>query len=376
VSPDPPPDHPSLACRIVRLIPGEYELRETPLDRLPPDTYIEWAIVRIDSGAEIEVFDPFGGTLDHQWVGRRCLLELEAVFGACDLLPRHAVSAPSIRDRALVGSIVAYYRDGVAVDVGVGSVGVGCDRVDDRLEPGRMVRVSNHRLEFMRLLAVDTGGSPPSWERVEDPFSNLPRALQALRSETQTQYVPGIQVSDLKVTAEFLVPRVMVWGRPVAQLLYRLGAAGLREAEADVATFLHSEDPDARRAAAWVLSRYWQLPAYAEALATLAAQEENVRVREAALAGTGILLRGTRDPAATALLTRVVRDQNAHWFVREAAYLALLGVWLPETAAEQDTWRSWDLWATGQETTWDHAWAHRVNWDLVSRLARGEDSRR
>lgn len=64
---------PSLACRILELIPAEYELRDTPLAELPADTYFEEALARTDSGREFIIFDPCP---DRGLVGRRIQVEL------------------------------------------------------------------------------------------------------------------------------------------------------------------------------------------------------------------------------------------------------------------------------------------------------------
>lgn len=367
-------NQPSLACRIVRLTPAEHELRDSPLEQLHSNTYMEWAIIRLHSGEEIEIFDPSLDSLDRQWIGRRCLLELAAFLGDCDLLADHTPPGKvGIQTRELIGRISFYYRDGFAVDVGTGSVGV-VDQVDDRLEPGRIVRVSDFRLDFKRLVAFEADGSPGSWDRGdEDPFSDLPRALHALRSgETRTDYMPGIELDkDLKVIAEFESPYVTLWGQSVANLIYRLGSSALREAEPDIAAFLQSDDTHARRAAVWVLSRYWRLTDYRDALSALALRDGDVHVRKAALIGTGILLRGTQDREATQLFARILRDTSTHWFAREAAYLALLGLWLPHTAAVREAWRGWRMSESGRGSTWDNTWADRVDWELVSRLERG-----
>jgi hypothetical protein len=261
----------------------------------------------------------------------------------------------------------------VLIDTGIGSVGV-LDQPDDRLEPGRVARVSDHRLDFMRLIAFESDDSPGSWiECAKDPFADLPGALLALRSgEIRTDSIPGTNLDkDLKVVEEFESPRITLWGQSVVHLVYRLGAAGLKEAEPDVAAFLGSGDVDARRAAIWVLSRYWCLPAYRDNLAAIAMQDAVANVRTVALVGLGILLRGTGDHAATQLFGSTLRDTTAYWITREAAYLALLGVWLPRTAAVRESWRGWRVSKSRARTTWDKAWAHRVDWDLVSRLERG-----
>jgi len=57
------------------------------------------------------------------------------------------------------------------------------------------------------------------------------------------------------------------------------------------------------------------------------------------------------------------RDTGAYWCVRGAAYLALLGIWLPETAAAREAWLR-------RRYTEDAKWATRVDLAMISRFER------
>jgi hypothetical protein len=164
----------------------------------------------------------------------------------------------------------------------------------------------------------------------------------------------------------------------VATLVYRFGETGLKDAEREIARLLEHGDTFERRAAVWVLSRHWGMVTYREQLSRIALQDRDALVRKMAVIGLGILLRGTRDQGATQLLVSLLRDANTHWIVRGGAYLALLGVWLPQTADIRESWQGWRPWRTPDEKAgrdWDAEWlatlATRVDWSLVSSLERG-----
>jgi hypothetical protein len=192
-------DQPSLPCRILKLIPGDYELRDVPLEALPPDTYFEDALVQLDSGEEVWIFDPswiFNPSIARSYVGRRCLLELSAAFGDCELITEQDwLKEQGISDRKAAGKISSYYRDGVVLDMRFGSIGVR-ECIDDRLEPGRFMQVSNFRLDFNRLIAVGAEDQPGLWSPVDEgPFPDPPQALLALRAgETETPLCPRNRV--------------------------------------------------------------------------------------------------------------------------------------------------------------------------------------
>ncbi len=94
---------PSLAGRILKLIPGDYDLQDLPLEALPPNTYSEDALVQLDSDEEVWISNP---SIERSYVGRRCLLELNAAFGDCELITEQAwLKEQGISNRNVAGKI-------------------------------------------------------------------------------------------------------------------------------------------------------------------------------------------------------------------------------------------------------------------------------
>ena len=260
----------------------------------------------------------------------------------------------------------------MVLDVGEGTIGIR-EVIDDRFETERAMRASDFRLDFVRLIATEDSRRPGGWTLVEGaPFDDVVRALDALRrGEARTQDIGGIELDEhLKKIRDTTMPHLTLWGHPAASLLYRFGERGFREAEPEVAAFLEHGDAFVRRAAVWALTRHWGAVEYQAAILAVARDDEDALVRQMATIGLGILLRGTHDTTATRFLAGLLKNSGEKWFLREAAYLALLGIWRPRTSELRETWRGWRPWGIGKTKggSWDEEWSDRVNWDLVAPL--------
>lgn len=336
-----------------------------------PTCIFEDAVCQLDTGEEFFIFCP---DLERSFVGRRCLLQLAA------FLPRTEVSTtefagllssegPTPYEQRFTGKVTGYFLDGVSVDFGFGSIGAH-EVIDDRVEVGQRITVSTGRLDFRRVLAVETPGVV-EWVPVDpDPFEDPAPALAALRaghveprpmSGEVYEFVNG----QLKVVDTKPYSSLTLWGHPVENLVYRFGETDLREAEREVVGFLEHDDIRLRDAALWVLSRHWGMREHSERIMKLAFKADSVK----AIIGLGILLRGTGDPNSTQRLIGFLRERKLHWYVREACYLALLGIWLPRTARVRDAWRGWEPWRemAGHTENVDEAWDEE--WGTVVRKA-------
>jgi len=190
------------------------------------------------------------------------------------------------------------------------------------------------------------------------------------------------------------------------ELIRDIGRSNFLEAEADVAGLLQHVDAQLRYGAIYVLAFDWDLIRYRGEIERLLDDRVDY-VRQQAAAGLGYLLRESRDSAATQILLHRFRDVSEDESVREAAYEALLDIWLPyveraPTVAKikrglpelsRKIAKSLDLsreLGRAEKSgnlreaerireelkrfakDWDESWQHRVDWEAVAAIERGE----
>ncbi len=118
-------------------------------------------------------------------------------------------------------------------------------------------------------------------------------------------------------------------------VLHEFGNADFRETEADVGRFLTHDDADLRYIAVNVLTLHWDMSKYRNELERILVNDKDPDVRRIAAVGLGHVLQGSRDSQATRLLIEKLRQVSEDVEVRQAAFDALLVIWLPATRREK-----------------------------------------
>jgi len=189
-------------------------------------------------------------------------------------------------------------------------------------------------------------------------------------------------------------------------LIQEFGKVHFVTAAPDVARLLQHADPQIRYMAINVLTFDWDLLKYRDAVEPLVA-DPIYYVRQQAIMGLGYLLRGSRDVRATKLFLQKLKSVDEDGSVREAAYEALLDMWLPpskraptfeqvrsglpelskratttlalsrELGRAKASGDSERVLAIAEEMrifvkNWDESWQARVDWEAVAAIERGE----
>ena len=190
-------------------------------------------------------------------------------------------------------------------------------------------------------------------------------------------------------------------------LIHDFGEAHFISAEPDVARFLEHPDPQIRYVAVHVIAFDWGMLKYRGALEGMLVGDPDGFVRQIAASGLGHLLRESRDARVIRLLLQTLRRDDEDGSVREAAYEALLDVWLPsskpldklegmqnrlaqtsriverslalskELGQAQLSGDSEKAFAISEELrilgqAWEESWQEHVDWGAVAAIERGE----
>lgn len=153
-------------------------------------------------------------------------------------------------------------------------------------------------------------------------------------------------------------------------LIHEFGNAGFEEAEEDIARFLTHGDPSLRCVAVNVLALHWGKVAYREVFERMVFDDPDLRARDIAVSALGYLLRESRDVRVTQLLIQKVREAREDRYVREAAYEALLDIWVPQEQRAEQTRRKYASRAT--RLFEGPAAPPNIDWGLVAAIERGE----
>ena len=153
-------------------------------------------------------------------------------------------------------------------------------------------------------------------------------------------------------------------------LIHEFGNAGFEEAEEEVARFLTHSDPDLRYIAVNVLALHWGKAAYRPVFERMVFDDPDSNDRGIAARALGYLLRESRDKRATRLLIQKVRETDEDRYAIEAAYEALLDIWVPEKHRAEQSRRKYASGATNFGE--GPAAPPNIDWGLVAAIERGE----